>query len=74
MSELDAEVLALMQCPVTQTALRHGSAELLQGLNQAIEAKTLTNRIGQSVTDSMDDVLVNQRERLRWPFGRASFN
>lgn len=60
MSEIDADVLALMRCPVTQTALRHGSAELLQGLNQAIEAQTLTNRIGQSVTGAMDGVLVNE--------------
>lgn len=60
MSELDADVLALMRCPVTQTALRHGSAELVQGLNQAIEAQTLTNRIGQTVSGTMDGVLVNE--------------
>ena len=60
MSEIDADVLALMRCPVTQTALHHGSAELLQGLNQAIEAQTLTNRIGQTVSGTMDGVLVNE--------------
>lgn len=60
MSELDAEVLALMRCPVTQTALHHGSDALLQGLNQAIEAKTLTNRIGQTVAGAMEGVLVNE--------------
>ena len=60
MSEIDADVLALMRCPVTQTALHHGSAELLQGLNEAIEAQTLTNRIGQTVSGTMDGVLVNE--------------
>ena len=60
MSEIDADVLALMRCPVTQTALHHGSAELLQGLNEAIEAQTLTNRIGQTVSGAMDGVLVNE--------------
>jgi len=60
MSELDTDVLALMRCPVTQTALHHGSDALLQALNQAIEAKTLTNRIGQTVAGAMDGVLVNE--------------
>ena len=60
MSEIDADVLALMRCPVTQTALHHGSAELLQGLNEAIEAQTLANRIGQTVSGAMDGVLVNE--------------
>lgn len=60
MSELDADVLALMRCPVTQTILHHGSDALLQGLNQAIEAQTLTNRIGQTVTESIEGVLVNE--------------
>ena len=60
MSELDTDVLALMRCPVTQTALHHGSDALLQALNQAIEAKTLTNRIGQTVASAMDGVLVNE--------------
>ncbi len=60
MSELDADVLALMRCPVTQTTLHHGSDALLQGLNQAIEAQTLTNRIGQTVTESIEGVLVNE--------------
>ena len=60
MSELDTDVLALMRCPVTQTALHHGSDALLQALNQAIEAKTLTNRIGQTVAGEMDGVLVNE--------------
>jgi len=60
MSEIDADVLALMRCPVTQTPLHRGSAELLQGLNEAIEAQTLTNRIGQTVSGAMDGVLVNE--------------
>jgi uncharacterized protein YbaR (Trm112 family) len=60
MSELNADVLALMRCPVTQTALHHGSAELLQSLNQAIESQALTNRIGQTVSGAMDGVLVNE--------------
>ena len=49
-----------MRCPVTQTILHHGSDALLQGLNQAIEAQTLTNRIGQTVTESIEGVLVNE--------------
>jgi len=40
--------------------LHHGSDALLQGLNQAIEAQTLTNRIGQTVTESIEGVLVNE--------------
>jgi uncharacterized protein YbaR (Trm112 family) len=59
MSEIEADVLALMRCPVTQTTLHHGSDALLQALNQAIDSKTLTNRIGQTVSQAMDGVLVN---------------
>ncbi len=60
MTELDPDVLALMRCPVTRTALHYGSPALLDALNQAIGNRTLTNRIGQTISGEIDGVLVNE--------------
>ena len=60
MSEIDANVLALIRCPVTQTPVRIGSDALMSGINEAIGSNALTNRIGQTITDPIDGVLVNE--------------
>ena len=61
------EVLALLRCPVTESSLAIAAAELVDSLNQRIEAGTLTNRLGQAVDKPFESGLVNEDGTLLFP-------
>ena len=61
---MKTEVLSLLRCPVTETSLSIADADLVDSLNQRIEAGTLTNRLGQAVEKPFESGLVNEDASL----------
>ena len=61
------ELLDILACPETKQPLTLAEPSLLETLNQRIRQGTLTNRGGNSVTESIDGGLVRQDQRYLYP-------
>ena len=61
---MKTEVLSLLRCPVSGSSLAIADAELVNSLNQRIEAGTLTNRLGQTIEQPLESGLVNEDQTL----------
>ena len=57
---LDPELLEILVCPETKQGLRPADEALLQRINAAIEAGTLTSRGGEAVKERADEALVRE--------------
>jgi len=64
---VDQELLDILVCPETKQPVRLAGAEILDRLNRAIEAGTVTNRGGQPVTTRVDEGLVREDGRFLYP-------
>lgn len=64
---IDPKLLEMLCCPETRQPLRPAPVELLQRLNQEIEAGRLHNRGGQPVTRRCDGGLVRQDQKFLYP-------
>ena len=64
---LKPEILKLLRCPVTKTPLKLADDSTVDQLNLAIEAGTLVDRIGNSVSEKINSGLVNQDQSLLLP-------
>ena len=57
---LDSKLLDILCCPETRGKLSFASDELLQKLNQAVKARTLSNACGEKIDDEIQEALVNE--------------
>lgn len=64
---IDAELLEILVCPETKQPVHMADAALLDRLNRAVEAGTLTNRGGEKVRDALHGGLVRQDRRILYP-------
>ena len=56
---INTNMIQLLRCPDTGSALQPLEAEKVESLNQAIREGKLVNRIGKSIQDELEDALVN---------------
>ena len=61
---LDPELLRILVCPETKEPVHVAGPELLERVNRAIEAGTLSNRSGERVTEKVAAGLVREDGRI----------
>ena len=61
---LDRELLRILVCPETKEPVHMAGPELLDRVNRAIEAGTLSNRSGERVTEKVEAGLVREDGRV----------
>ena len=61
---LDPELLRILVCPETKEPVHPAGPELLEQVNRAIEAGTLSNRSGERVTEKIEAGLVREDGRV----------
>ena len=61
------DFLRLTRCPVTLTSLVTAESALLERVNRAIVAGTLTNGLGHLPVETVHEGLVNQSGTLLYP-------
>jgi uncharacterized protein YbaR (Trm112 family) len=64
---IDPQILKLVRCPISGRRLEVAAPELIERVNQAILAKRLENRLGQSITESMEGALVDEAHEWLLP-------
>ena len=64
---MNAEVLKMMQCPVSGSALEFADDQLVQKTNELVAAGTAESHSGESVSASIDGGLVNADRSLLVP-------
>ncbi len=64
---LDPELLRILVCPETKEPVHLADPALLERVNQAIEAGTLSNRGGARVTEKVEAGLVREDGRILYP-------
>jgi uncharacterized protein YbaR (Trm112 family) len=53
------ETLQMLRCPVTQSPLTVASEQQVASLNQKIQANEIVNQLGQTVTLSVQSLLIS---------------
>ena len=61
------ELLEILVCPETKQPVKTADASILERLNAAIQAGTLRNRGGESVTTQITEGLVREDGRMLYP-------
>ncbi len=64
---IDQELLAILVCPENKTPVHMADGGLVQEINRAIEAGTLTNRGSETVQDAIDGGLIREDGTLLYP-------
>ena len=64
---IDPQILKLIRCPISGRRLALAAPELIERVNQAILAKRLENRLGQSITEPMTGALVDEAHEWLLP-------
>ena len=64
---VDDELLQILVCPQTQQSLTAANTKVLDQINSAISAGTLTNKQGASVTEYLQEALMTQDGSLLYP-------
>ena len=64
---IDSTLLEILVCPETKQPLRVADADLLGGVNVAIEAGTVRNRGGDTVTEGLVEALVREDGTVLYP-------
>ncbi len=64
---LDPELLKILVCPETKEPVHLAEPDLVERVNQAIEAGTLANRGGERVTSRVEAALVREDGRILYP-------
>lgn len=62
-----ASLLEVLRCPEQRTPLHLAEEQLLTRLNEAVEAGTLTNRGGDTLSDRLDAALVRDDGTVAYP-------
>ena len=64
---IDATLLDILVCPESKQPLRIADADLLAELNSAIEAGSVSNRGGVSVSEALVEALIREDGALLYP-------
>ena len=64
---VDPELLEILVCPETHQPVRPAEPELLDRLNEAIRSGGLTNRGGNEISDSVEEGLVREDDKILYP-------
>ena len=64
---VDQELLDLLVCPDTRQPVRRADPDLLQRLNAAIGAGSVTNRGGDTVMQPLTEALVREDSAVVYP-------
>ncbi len=68
---LNSELLEMMCCPETHQSLRLAAPELIERLNRQVAVRSLRNRAGQPVGESLSAGLVREDGKFLYPvFGQ----
>jgi uncharacterized protein YbaR (Trm112 family) len=59
--------ISALRCPVTLSPLQYASAAMLAGINRAIALGEVQTRESQTVSEPLEDALVNSDETLLFP-------
>lgn len=57
---VDQELLDILVCPENKTAVKLVDDDALAKINEAIQAKTLKNRAGETIEESIDGGLLRE--------------
>jgi uncharacterized protein YbaR (Trm112 family) len=58
------ELLKSIRCPVTKSSLREASDSELEKINSGIQAGSILNHVGQTVTDELTAGFINEDQTL----------
>ncbi|MFT5299251.1 MAG: hypothetical protein ACI87E_000192 [Mariniblastus sp.] len=61
------DLIEMLRCPVTQSPLMQASAEIISNINTKIDAGSVVNQIGQTVTEPLESGFVNESGSLLLP-------
>ncbi len=64
---VDAELLKILVCPEDKTPVTPADGDLVTKINEAIAAKTLQNRAGETVTEAIEGGLVREDRKYLYP-------
>jgi len=64
---INAELIKILACPETKQALSQASGDILSRLNTRIEAGSLRNRGGESVSTPLEAGLVREDGKVLYP-------
>ena len=64
---VDPELLEILVCPETHQPVRTADPELLERLNAAIAAGSVTNRGGEAVSEPVEEGLIREDEKVLYP-------
>ena len=64
---MDEKLLEIMCCPETHQPLAKAGTELIDDLNQRIQAGTLVDRVDEKVTESIDGGLIREDGKILFP-------
>ena len=64
---MDEKLLEILCCPETHQPLRRAGAELIEDLNQRIQAGTLVDRVDEKITEPIDGGLIREDGNILIP-------
>ena len=64
---MDEKLLEILCCPETHQPLRRAGAELIEDLNQRIQAGTLVDRVDEKITEPIDGGLIREDGNILFP-------
>ena len=64
---MDKRLLAILRCPVTHKELSLASGPTLKEVNAAIDARTLSNRDGRVLDESLEEALLTDDGKVLYP-------
>lgn len=64
---MDKRLLAILQCPVTHKGLALAQPAILQAVNTAIAAGSVTNRDGQQLAEPLTEALLTDDGKVLYP-------
>lgn len=64
---IQKELLSLLVCPETQQGLTEAGSDLVNRINQAIEAGKLRNRAGRPVDEKIEEGLLREDGSVLYP-------
>ena len=64
---MDEKLLEIMCCPETHQPLTRADAELINDLNNRIQAGTLVDRVDEKVTELIDGGLIREDGKILFP-------
>ncbi|MDX1509298.1 MAG: Trm112 family protein [Woeseiaceae bacterium] len=64
---MEKRLLNILRCPITHKGLSMARRDTLNRVNQAIEAGQLTNRDGDTLTETLSEALVTDDDKLLYP-------